>query len=353
MPFVIRKDGSDPEKPYCVYTQGEGGRRHGCVATEEQAKKFQAALYANVPEARKVMGDYIIHPGAAVKAMGDGKVGGYLVQYGSEATKDADGEWFTPETDFDSEFPARVSIHWNHGLDKTIGRRRLAHGTMKADDLGVWVEAQLNMADRYQAEMYRMAAAGKLGWSSGSLAHLTDPPRESPGGAIKNWALGHDASLTPMPADRRNVAIALKSWDPPPFEELAVEVPTCSLNEAIERATDTVEVLTGDLRRHAVKAGRKLSHARRERLIRLRDELNDMLSETEPLDAAGEEGSPSLVMGEGAEAGKDRPEVISMPPLPDLHDLYAAMIRQEDRGLLGLPSGPVPMGTLPITGRYP
>jgi hypothetical protein len=268
----------------------------------------------------KSMGDYVIHLGAAVKAMGDGKVGGYLAQFGSEATKDADGEWFTAETDFDTEFPARASIYYNHGLDPTVGRRRLAHGTMKADDVGVWVETQLDLSDRYQAAMYQMAAAGKLGWSSGSLSHITDPPREAPGGAIKSWPLGHDASLTPIPADRRNMAIALKSWDPPPLEEMVECVPTCSLNEAIERVTDSLELLNGDMRRWSVKAGRKISNARRERLLRLRDELNDMLSETEPREAAaGEESAPPPVTGEG-ELPPTRLSQAS--PLPDPDSVY-------------------------------
>jgi len=324
MPFVIEKRGDR----YCVFTadaKGDAtGEPHGCHPTEEQARQQQKALYANVPEARKLMGDYVIHLGAAVKAMGDGKVGGYLAQFGSEATKDADGEWFTAETDFDTEFPARASIYYNHGLDPTVGRRRLAHGTMKADDVGVWVETQLDLSDRYQAAMYQMAAAGKLGWSSGSLSHITDPPREAPGGAIKSWPLGHDASLTPIPADRRNIAIALKSWDPPPLEALAEVVPPCSLNEAIERATDTVEVLTGDLRRHAVKAGRKLSTARRERLIHLRDEIDAMLSETEPRAADEEpESAPPPVTGEGDVTAK--PSATSAQPaspLPDPDSVY-------------------------------
>ncbi len=278
--------------------------------------------------------DYMITFGAAVKAMPDGKVGGYLVQFGDESTADAEGEFFTAATDFDTEFPARASIYYNHGLDPVVGRRRLTHGSMKTDDLGVWVEAQLDLADRHQAAMYQMARAGKLGWSSGSLSHITDPPREQPGGAIKSWPLGHDASLTPIPSDKRNLAVALKSWEPPPLEELAEELPACSLNEAIERVSDTLETLTGDLRRHAVKAGRKLSGARRERLQRARDLIDEMLSETAPLEAdAAEEGSPAPVTGEGAEAGKTQERPIAVPSLPDLHDLYTALIRQEDRGL--------------------
>lgn len=48
MPFEIRKSGDR----YCVYTQGAGGKNHGCHDTEAEAKAQMRALYANVPEAR-------------------------------------------------------------------------------------------------------------------------------------------------------------------------------------------------------------------------------------------------------------------------------------------------------------
>lgn len=278
--------------------------------------------------------DIIIHFGAAVKAMGEGRVGGYVVRYGGPEDADADGEWFTPETDFDTEFPARVSVLYNHGLDPAVGRRRLAYGSIKQDETGLWVEAQLDLADRYQAAMYRLAAAGKLGWSSGAVAHRTEPPREAPGGAIKSWpGVAHDASLTPIPSDRRNLAIALKSWEPPPLEELA-EVPTASLAEATERVTDTLEALLGDYRTHAMKAGRKLSAARRERLARVRQLIDEMLSETEPHEADPDpepaEPAPAPVMGGGARTGT----------LPDVNDLYTQACRQLDGCLLPLNGSP-------------
>ncbi len=94
----------------------------------------------------------------AAKAMGGGKVGGYVVRWGSEATKDAEGEWFTPETDFDTEFPARASVYYNHCMDPVIRNRRLAHGSLKRDEFGVWVEAQLDLQDRYQRFMYQRAS---------------------------------------------------------------------------------------------------------------------------------------------------------------------------------------------------
>lgn len=304
------------------------------------------AKEAGMSEATTKSADYVITFGAAAKAMGEGRVGGYVIQFGSDATKDAEGEWFTEETDFDQEFPARASIRYNHGLDPVVGRRILAHGSMKKDDLGVWVEAQLNLADRHQSAMYGMAKAGKLGWSSGAVQHITDPPREHPGGAIKSWpGIAHDCSLTPMPSDKRNFAVALKSWEPPPLEELASDpgMRSASLAEATERVTETLEILVGDYRAHAMKAGRKLSKARRERLARVRELIDEMLSETEPHDADSDESAPPPVTGEGAAgtpgaAALEKASAAGLNgslsmPLPDVGDLYAALIQQEDRGL--------------------
>lgn len=285
--------------------------------------------------------DYVIRVGPAIKAMGEGMVGGYLVQFGSDATKDAEDEWFTPETDFDTDFPSRASIYYNHGMDPVVGRARLAHGTMKADEIGIWVEAQLDLRNRHQAAMYGMAKAGKLGWSSGSLAHLTDPPREHPGGAIKNWPLGHDASLTPIPSDKRNAAIALKSWEPPPLAELAADpaIKNQSLAENTDRWMDDGMTVLSGYTSIAAKAGRKLSAARRSRLNEMRQIIDDLLNETEPQEAATESaGSPTPGMGEGDEVGKSAAApaangVIELPitSVPDLHDLYAAATRQSDR----------------------
>jgi hypothetical protein len=347
MPFEIRDTGPK-DTPYCVFTKGTD-RKHGCHPTREKAMAQMRALYANVPEASKEAGvepephretDYVIRVGPAIKAMGEGMVGGYLVQFGSDATKDAEDEWFTPETDFDTEFPSRASIYYNHGMDPVVGRARLAHGTMKADEIGIWVEAQLDLRNRHQAAMYGMAKAGKLGWSSGSLAHLTDPPREHPGGAIKNWPLGHDASLTPIPSDKRNAAIALKSWEPPPLAELAADpaIKNQSLAENTDRWMDDGMFVLSGYTSIAAKAGRKLSAARRSRLNEMRQIIDDLLNETEPQEAAAESaGSPTPGMGEGDEVGKSAAPAASgaielpITSVPDLHDLYAAATRQSDR----------------------
>ena len=146
------------------------------------------------------MSDLILAFGSEIKAMGDGKVGGYLVRFTSAEQPDLHGDYFTKATDFDIADGDRASIYYNHGLDRTLKRRKLGSGTLRMDDVGIWIDAQLEMRDDYERAIYGMAEAGKLGWSSGTLPNLVE--REVTGDAahIKSWPLGKDASMTPTPA---------------------------------------------------------------------------------------------------------------------------------------------------------
>lgn len=141
--------------------------------------------------------DALIATGCEVKALGDGKIGGYLVAFTGPDATDLDGEYFTAQTDFDAQPGDRVTVYYNHGLDPTLKRRKLGTGVIAIDDAGIWAETQLQLRDAYERAIYSMAEAGKLGWSSGSLAHLVE---KAPDGGILSWPLGKDASLTPTPA---------------------------------------------------------------------------------------------------------------------------------------------------------
>ena len=152
--------------------------------------------------------DEMIIAGDAVKALGDGRVGGYLVRYSSPADTDAVGDYFDAQTEL--RRPETLDVLYHHGMDTKLGKRIIGMATSKADDIGLWVEAQLSMRDQYEQAIYEMAEAGKLGWSSGAVGHLVE--REPVGKAqhIKLWAIG-EASLTPTPAEYRNSVIPLKS----------------------------------------------------------------------------------------------------------------------------------------------
>jgi HK97 family phage major capsid protein len=153
--------------------------------------------------------DMLVSFGGEVKALGDGKVGGYLVRFSTPSDPDLERDFFLKNTYFGEHDTTPVFYH--HGMDGAIGKRVIGSGKLSKDDIGVWVEAQLEMRDDYEKMIYELAQSGKLGWSSGVPGHLVE--REQVGKAywIKMWLLGNDASLTPTPAEPRNSAIPLKS----------------------------------------------------------------------------------------------------------------------------------------------
>lgn len=152
--------------------------------------------------------------GGAIKALGDGKVAGYLVRYTDADTPDLAGDYFSHDTDFDSEDGDRVTVYYGHGFDPVLKHRKLGRGTLRFDDVGVWVEAQLQMRDEYEQAIYAMAEAGKLGWSSGTLPNLVEREDEGSAKRITHWPLGKDASLTPTPAAGlvATQVLPLKAW---------------------------------------------------------------------------------------------------------------------------------------------
>lgn len=156
--------------------------------------------------------DTLIMFGTEVKALGQGRVGGHLVLFGDPSNTDLARDYFTSNTDYG---PATSSsVLYNHGLDRAIGKRRLTAepAELKADNAGIWISAQLAMRDDYERKIYDMAAAGKLGWSSGTAPHLVARKRVGPSFEVLSWPLGLDASLTPAPAEPRTSALPLKSW---------------------------------------------------------------------------------------------------------------------------------------------
>ena len=159
-------------------------------------------------------GDALIFQGGAIKALGNGKVGGNLILFGDENTLDLEGEYFNAETDYDLERSKAASIYFNHGLDPILKNRRLGRGTMEPDDVGIWIEAQLELRDEYERAVYQLVEDGKMGWSSATAPNLMEREVSDNGKAvwIKSWPLGLDASLTVIPAEPRIKAIPLKSY---------------------------------------------------------------------------------------------------------------------------------------------
>jgi len=67
------------------------------------------------------MDEQLIYHGGAVKALGDGKVGGYLVRFTTKDEPDLEGEFFDAKTDYGTA--EKSAVYYNHGLDATLQKR--------------------------------------------------------------------------------------------------------------------------------------------------------------------------------------------------------------------------------------
>lgn len=146
------------------------------------------------------IGNSPLHTVKALEGAEAGKVGGYLIVFGSPMRKDLQGEWFSQRTNLvlDS-FPIKGAMTlYHHGLDQTLSVKRIGTITdMKRDEVGVWAEAQLDLRDAYQRKIYDLVQKGVLGWSSGALPQSVVVDRKS--GEILQWGV-IEGSLTPAPA---------------------------------------------------------------------------------------------------------------------------------------------------------
>lgn len=157
--------------------------------------------------------DTEIFIGGAVKALGQGRIGGYAILYSTDKDPDVTGDFFNKSTDFmfEGEEKAIRPVFYDHGLDPTLKTTKLSRGTAEIKDAGVWFETQLDLRNKYKSYIYEMAKAGELGWSTGSAQHLVQRVAVGKSNFMKSWPIV-EVSLTPMPVEPRTQAVALKSY---------------------------------------------------------------------------------------------------------------------------------------------
>jgi phage head maturation protease len=143
-------------------------------------------------------------------------VKGYLVRFGNASDTDLEKDYFTKDTDFGMEFvdgsEHKLGLYYNHGMDKLLGTKKIGYGSIKMTDKGLWYEAQLDMADEYAKMIFDLAKSGKLGFSSGAASHMVERMPVGKSFEIKRWNLA-EASLTPQPAESRNMASVKRYYD--------------------------------------------------------------------------------------------------------------------------------------------
>lgn len=127
-------------------------------------------------------------------------IGGYGVVWGDEATKDLTGEYFTQETDLGLKWYDERPLLYHHGLDDVVQMDVIGRATkMTPDEVGVWVESQLDRRNSWYTVVKQMVKAGALNYSSGSIAHLAVKELD---GHIKRWPIV-EMTVTPVPAEPR------------------------------------------------------------------------------------------------------------------------------------------------------
>lgn len=198
----------------------------------------------------------VAYIGDTVKALGNGKIGGYLVRFGSENDPDLVGDFFTKETEFGTNKTPPLLYH--HGFDEKLKTRIIGEGEWKSDETGLWYEAQLNQRDEYEKMIYDLVEAGKLGYSSGAVSHLVEVVSGKSANWIKTWIIG-EASLTPTPAEYRNQVIPVKTLsktvleyqpqpDPAPVKEAEENQPQTTPTEAIMPETPSITMTEEQLK---------------------------------------------------------------------------------------------------------
>ena len=164
----------------------------------------------------------------------EGRVGGYLIVWGDPATRDLQGEYFTPDTDLGLAWYPYRPVLYHHGLDEAVKAEVIGViDTLRADAVGLWAEAQLDLRQRYVGAVRRLIDRGVLGWSSGSLPHLVEVAQD---GHITRWPIV-EGSLTPAPAEPRRTDVhTIKSA----YTALGLDVGRLSLentNEEMEKCS--------------------------------------------------------------------------------------------------------------------
>jgi HK97 family phage major capsid protein len=200
MPEPMNYDNESDFMSACVPMMMDEGRDN------EQA----AAACMMMWKEKSINTDTFVFSGAEVKALGDGKVGGYLIRYGNPKDVDLEGDFFSSGTEYGVADGSSLPIFYNHGMDGTVKNKRIGRGVVKFDNAGMWLEAQLEMRDEYEKMIYQLAENGKLGWSSGAAGHLVERERVGKAYHVKSWPVA-EGSLTPSPAEPRNHAVTLKS----------------------------------------------------------------------------------------------------------------------------------------------
>lgn len=139
----------------------------------------------------------------AVKSLGAGRLGNYLVVWGHEKQRDLYDEWFTSNTKgYTAIFDVigKIPAMYQHAMDGVVKYTPVGViDVMVPDEIGLWTETQLDLANQYAVAVQKLARKKALGSSSGALPGSR---KVAPTGEILEWAI-IEGSFTPTPAEPR------------------------------------------------------------------------------------------------------------------------------------------------------
>ena len=230
----------------------------------------------------------LVYPGSTIKDLGNGRIGGHLVLFTTAADPDLTGDYFTAKTDFAVKASTNPMLFYNHTFDDVIGDRELGDASVKVDDTGVWVEAQLALRDEYERKIYEMAKAGKLGWSSGTAGHLVRRKKVGKSYEITKWPIV-EASLTPTPAEPRTSVMSMKMFAQSLEPKLCIANLSQDVESAFRECREWLDI-TRRMHETRVKAGRVLSAANRGRIASVVGQVKPLLADLEALLAETDPG---------------------------------------------------------------
>lgn len=142
-----------------------------------------------------------------IKSLGNGRVGSYCILWGAPHMKDLTEEYFTKETEeltaiFDGVH--RLPALYNHSLDNAMKSRVVGVvDTLKPDNIGLWYESQMKMADEYDKLIMDMVRKGRLKTSTQTFPVAR---RVESDGRISRWPIV-EITFTPTPAEPRMIPI--------------------------------------------------------------------------------------------------------------------------------------------------
>jgi len=134
-----------------------------------------------------------------VKAITDDHftIAGYGVVYGG---RDLEGDTFAVDTDYMLDTVPEPVVLFDHAQEIKSVLGRVTKISQK--EAGLWMEAQIRRATDYAEQVLELVKNGKLGYSTGSVAHLVERLK----GNIKRWPI-YELSLTPTPAEPRTLGV--------------------------------------------------------------------------------------------------------------------------------------------------